>query len=159
AVLCFTYDAAVSPDRLENFAVQADPTRWGLFAAGALLFHRRDVAPARDLVEVAYDDTALYTPGPFVSDLYRLGWRSRVRNAAAAAPADSSVSVRLPAVRRAQQIKSLTTETGEPRFGREADSGGGRAPGRTRRSTRRKAEKELTPLRSLSPCSPCLRCK
>jgi hypothetical protein len=115
AVLCFTYDAAVSPDRLENFAVQADPTRWGLFAAGALLFHRRDVAPARDLLEVAYDDTALYTPGPFVSDLYRLGWRSRVRNVAAAAPSDTSVAVRLPAIRRQQQEKPLTPKTRKTR--------------------------------------------
>ncbi len=82
-MLCFTYGLEPPVNRVGDFAVQADPSRWGLFAAGAALFQRRLVAPARKLVEVSHSPADLYTPGPSLTDLYTLSWVTRLRNVAA----------------------------------------------------------------------------
>lgn len=79
-MLCFTYGLEPPANQIGDFAVQSDPSRWGLFAAGASIFHRRLVAPARRLVEVSYTPADLFTPGPFLTDLYTLSWVTRVRN-------------------------------------------------------------------------------
>src|SRR6266571_6971504 len=79
-MLCFDYGLEAPANRVGDFAIQADPSRWGLFAAGAAIFHRRLVAPARRLVEVSYTPADLFTPGSFLTDLYPLSWLTRVRN-------------------------------------------------------------------------------
>lgn len=79
-MLCFDYRLEPPADRVGAFAIQGDPSRWGLFAAAAAIFHRRLVAPARRLVEVSYTPADLFTPGPSVTDLYPLSWMTRVRN-------------------------------------------------------------------------------
>jgi hypothetical protein len=79
-MLCFTYGLEPPANRVGDFAVQADPSRWGLFATGAAIFQRRLVAPARHLVEVSHSPADLFTPGPSLSDLYTLSWFTRLRN-------------------------------------------------------------------------------
>jgi glycosyl hydrolase family 42 (putative beta-galactosidase) len=79
-MLCFDYGLEAPANRVGDFAIQADPSRWGLFATGASIFHRRLVAPARRLVEVSYTPADLFTPGSCLTDLYPLSWLTRVRN-------------------------------------------------------------------------------
>src|SRR2546428_11120549 len=48
-MLCFTYGLEAPANRVGDFAVQSDPSRWGLFAAGASTFPRRPGGPGRRL--------------------------------------------------------------------------------------------------------------
>ncbi|NQT12860.1 MAG: beta-galactosidase, partial [Planctomycetes bacterium] len=82
-LLFFTYN----PQRktLEWFGNQSDPVRWGEFPAAALMFHRNDVAAARNTVHVAYSESDVFTAGPShgraKSSPYRyLSYISKVRN-------------------------------------------------------------------------------
>jgi hypothetical protein len=94
-MLCFTYGLEPPANRVGDFAVQSDPSRWGLFAVGASIFHRRLVAPGRRLVEVSYTPADLFTPGPFLTDLYTLSWVTRLRNIMAdeAAPGKADLTI------------------------------------------------------------------
>ncbi len=49
---------------LSMFRSQSDPARWGTFPAAALLFHRHDVAPARNEVHVVHTPEDCYVPRP-----------------------------------------------------------------------------------------------
>jgi hypothetical protein len=94
-MLCFTYGLEPPVNRVGDFAIQADPSRWGLFAAGASIFQRRLVAPAKHLVEVSQTRADLFTPGPSLTDLYTLSWMTRLRNvpAEAAGRGDADLTI------------------------------------------------------------------
>ena len=67
------------------FCNQSDPVRWGEFPAAALMFHRRDVAAARNTVHVAYSEADVFTARPShgrsAHSPYRfLPYLSKVRN-------------------------------------------------------------------------------
>lgn len=77
-----------SPDgqRLSMFPSQSDPARWGEVPAAATLFHRGDVARARNEVHVLRPSSALYAPRPDTpesrhSEFNFLMFLSKVRNA------------------------------------------------------------------------------
>lgn len=82
-LLFFSY----SPGRREltMFQNQSDPVRWGEFPAAALMFHRADVAAARNTVHIAYNERAVFTAGPSHGRAERspyryLSYLSKVRN-------------------------------------------------------------------------------
>jgi len=75
------------PDRqpLEMFGSQSDPVRWGQFPAAALLFHRQDVAVAKNTVSIAYSEEDIFTARPShgrarTSPYRHWAYLSKVRN-------------------------------------------------------------------------------
>lgn len=82
ALILFTYDVRPGQRRVEFFDVRSDPARWGLTGMCASLFLRRQVAPARRQVALAYStvDTHYPTYQPLPTDIYKLGWVSRLSN-------------------------------------------------------------------------------
>jgi len=60
--LLFSYDPA--DRRLSMFRSQSDPARWGEYPAAAVMFHRHDVARARNEVHVVHTPDARFTPQP-----------------------------------------------------------------------------------------------
>jgi hypothetical protein len=82
-LLFFSYGP--SRQDLMMFQNQSDPVRWGEFPAAALMFHRGDVATARNTVEIAYSERAVFTAGPSHGRAERspyryLSYLSKVRN-------------------------------------------------------------------------------
>ena len=82
--LLFSYDP--EGRLLSMFRSQSDPARWGEFPAAAMMFHRHDVAPARNEVHVVHTPEDTYTPRPHTRYAkytnYRfLTFTSKVRNA------------------------------------------------------------------------------
>jgi len=82
--LLFSYD--IDGKLLSMFRSQSDPARWGEFPAAALMFHRHDVAPARNEVHVVHTPQDTFTPRPHTRYAkytnYRfLTFTSKVRNA------------------------------------------------------------------------------
>ena len=78
---------AYNPERktLEWFGNQSDPVRWGEFPAAALMFHRQDVAVAKNTVHVAYAESDVFTAAPShgrarSSPFRFLSYVSKVRN-------------------------------------------------------------------------------
>jgi hypothetical protein len=49
---------------LSMFQSQSDPARWGEFPAAAMMFHRQDVAPARNEIHVVHTVEDRFTPRP-----------------------------------------------------------------------------------------------
>ena len=81
--LLFSYD--LDDQMLSMFRSQSDPARWGEFPAAALMFHRQDVAPAKNEVHVVHTPEDTYAPRPDTryakSNNYRfLTFTSKVRN-------------------------------------------------------------------------------
>jgi hypothetical protein len=82
--LLFSY--SLEGQRLSMFRSQSDPARWGEFPAAALMFHRHDVAAARNEVHVVHTPEDTLTPRPHTRNArytnYRfLTFTSKVRNA------------------------------------------------------------------------------
>jgi len=82
--LLFSYE--LRDKRLSMFRSQSDPARWGEFPAAALMFHRNDVAAARNEVHVVHTPKDTYTLRPHTRNAkytnYRfLTFTSKVRNA------------------------------------------------------------------------------
>lgn len=82
AMILFTYDVRPGLRRVEFFDVRSDPTRWGIAGQCASIFLKRQIAPARRKVGVAYSavDTNFLTRQPFPTDIYKLGWVSQLGN-------------------------------------------------------------------------------
>lgn len=82
AMILFTYDVRPGQRKLEFFDVRSDPARWGLAGVCASLYLRRQVAPARRRVAVAYStvDTHFPTYQPYPTLIYQLGWVSQLSN-------------------------------------------------------------------------------
>ncbi len=57
AVLLFSYKP--NAPTLQTFCSQSDPARWGQFPAAALMFHRHDIAAARNEVHVVHAKQAI----------------------------------------------------------------------------------------------------
>ncbi|HEY3266508.1 MAG TPA: hypothetical protein VGM37_06255 [Armatimonadota bacterium] len=83
--------------RLADFAFERDPVRWGLMGLGAALFLRADVEPAKDLVELSYDDKALFTWQDYLNSLYRLAYVARVQSVASGDAGKSGAALTLDA--------------------------------------------------------------
>jgi hypothetical protein len=82
--LLFSY--SLEDQRLSMFRSQSDPARWGEFPAAALMFHRHDVASARNEVHIVHTPEDMLTPRPPTRNApytaYRfLTFTSKVRNA------------------------------------------------------------------------------
>jgi len=82
--LLFSY--SLDSQGLSMFRSQSDPARWGEFPAAAFMFHRHDVAPARNEVHVVHSSKDTLTPRPHTRNAkytnYRfLTFTSKVRNA------------------------------------------------------------------------------
>jgi hypothetical protein len=82
--LLFSYD--IDEQRLSMFRSQSDPARWGEYPAAALMFHRHDVAAARNEVHVVHTPKDTFTLRPHTRNAtytnYRyLAFTSKVRNA------------------------------------------------------------------------------
>jgi len=78
---------AYAPERkaLSYFGNTKDPVRWGQYPMAALLFHRRDIAPARNTVHIAFSAADTFMPRPRRADdpwaSYRIvSWISKLRN-------------------------------------------------------------------------------
>lgn len=79
ALILFTFGLRPEEQRIGYFAVQRDPTRWGLTAIGAQTFLRRDVAPARRKVEIGCSEGDVFRfRESYLTDLHRLSWVSQV---------------------------------------------------------------------------------
>lgn len=81
--LLFSYE--LKDKRLSMFRSQSDPARWGEFPAAAMMFHRNDVATARNEVHVVHTPEDTYTLRPHTRNAkytnYRfLTFTSKVRN-------------------------------------------------------------------------------
>jgi hypothetical protein len=81
--LLFSY--GLDGTRLSMFQSHSDPARWGTFPAAALMFHRHDVAAARNEVHVVHTPEDTLTPRPHTRRArytnYRfLTFTSKVRN-------------------------------------------------------------------------------
>ncbi|MFH1920173.1 MAG: hypothetical protein ABIP48_09850 [Planctomycetota bacterium] len=81
--LLFSYD--LDDQLLSMFRSQSDPARWGEFPAAALMFHRHDVAPARNEVHIVHTPQDTFMPRPHTRYAeytnYRfLTFTSKVRN-------------------------------------------------------------------------------
>jgi hypothetical protein len=81
--LLFSYE--LKDKRLSMFRSQSDPARWGEFPAAALMFHRNDVAAARNEVHVVHTPEDTYALRPHTRNAkytnYRfLTFTSKVRN-------------------------------------------------------------------------------
>lgn len=81
--LLFSYE--LKDKRLSMFRSQSDPARWGEFPAAALMFHRNDVAAARNEVHVVHTPEDAYMLRPHTRNAkytnYRfLTFTSKVRN-------------------------------------------------------------------------------
>ena len=82
--LLFSY--GIEERRLSMFRSQSDPARWGEFPAAAMMFHRHDVAAARNEVHVVHTQDDAFTLRPHTRNAkytnYRfLTFTSKVRNA------------------------------------------------------------------------------
>ena len=71
---------------LEWFCNQSDPVRWGTFPAAALLFHRNDVAVAKNTIHVGWSEAETFTGRRSHREARRSAFRhltyiSKVRNA------------------------------------------------------------------------------
>jgi len=82
--LLFSYSP--EGELLSMFRSQSDPARWGVFPAAAMMFHRADVAAARNEVHVIHTPEDTFTPRPHTRyakhTAYRfLTFTSKVRNA------------------------------------------------------------------------------
>lgn len=78
---------AYNPGRktLECFGSQSDPVRWGTFPAAAVLFHRGDVATAKNTVHVNWPEREIFRGRPShirakTSPFRHFTYRSKVRN-------------------------------------------------------------------------------
>jgi hypothetical protein len=81
--LLFSYD--IADKRLSMFRSQSDPARWGQFPAAAMMFHRNDVAAARNEIHVIHSPEDTFTLRPHTRNAkytnYRyLTFTSKVRN-------------------------------------------------------------------------------
>ena len=81
--LLFSYSP--EGERLSMFRSQSDPARWGEFPAAAMMFHRHDVAPGRNAIDVVHTPEDTFTPRPHTRyakhTAYRfLTFMSKVRN-------------------------------------------------------------------------------
>jgi len=84
AVLLFSY--TLNDPKLSFFRSQSDPARWGEFPAAALMFHRHDVATARNEVHVVHTKKDVFTMQPDqryapYSNFRYLAFLSKVRHA------------------------------------------------------------------------------
>ncbi len=81
--LLFSYDPDGRP--LSMFRSQSDPARWGEFPAAALMFHRHDVAAARNEIHVVHTPKDTFTLRPHTRNAKHTAYRfltftSQVRN-------------------------------------------------------------------------------
>lgn len=69
------------PKKVQGFFNSGnDPAHWGLFVAGALMFHRRDIRRGETVVDVAYGKNDLLTPHPRWRERFNgLTYLARVR--------------------------------------------------------------------------------
>lgn len=77
-MILFGYKTGDVGDRLVSFGYQVDPTVWGLFGVGALLFHRGDVTTPPDLAVLEYSDDQLFRGDLEATDLVRLAFGQRL---------------------------------------------------------------------------------
>lgn len=85
AVLLFGYQTNRAPNgaeanALNDFAVQVDPTIWGLYALAGQAFLRQTIAPATHVITYAYTPESLVVWPNNAADLYRAAWSVRVNN-------------------------------------------------------------------------------
>lgn len=80
AMLLFAYRANEDIDKLRQFSYQADTPVWGLMGAASKIFLSGDIKAAKKEVNIIYDKDDLFFPAVGLSDLYKLGWISRIEN-------------------------------------------------------------------------------
>ncbi len=86
AVLLFGYQTNRAPngaeaDMLNDFAVQMDPTTWGLYALAGQAFLNQAIRPAAHQVTFAYTPDRVFNWPNNAGELYRAAWSVRVNNA------------------------------------------------------------------------------
>ena len=84
AVILFGYQTnkalnGAEPDALNNFAVQNDPSVWGLYAAAGQAFLHHAIRRARDTFTIAYPLNKLYSWPIGLTDLARAAWSVQLR--------------------------------------------------------------------------------
>lgn len=77
-MLLFGYKTGDYADRLVFFGYQADPTVWGLYSLGAVMFLRGDIAASSAEVTFVYTLATLLSFPNGVTDAHRLAWLVRV---------------------------------------------------------------------------------
>ena len=93
AILLFGYQTNRAPngaesDALNDFAVQSDPTVWGLYALAGRAFLSGAIAPARHTLTLVYPQDRLYSWPSTIGDLNRAAWSVRISNLSAGAAHD-----------------------------------------------------------------------
>ncbi len=77
-MILFGYKTGADGPRLVEFGFQSDPTVWGLFSLGAMIFMRGDVAVATSVAFLEYGKARLLQPELGVPDLVRLAYTYRL---------------------------------------------------------------------------------
>ena len=88
AVLLFGYQTNRAPngaeaDALNDFAFQADPTTWGLYALAGQAFRNGAIAPAINALTFTYTPGSLSAWPNNAGELYRAAWSVRLNNVVA----------------------------------------------------------------------------
>ena len=88
AVLLFGYQTNRAPggaeaDALNDFAFQADPPVWGLYALAGQAFRSGGVKPAKQSVTLYYPESRRYFWPNYLTELHRAAWSVRVQSATA----------------------------------------------------------------------------
>lgn len=115
ALILFSYKTGDVGNVLVEFGYQADPTVWGLFGLGAVVFLRGDVPTAEACAEIVHTPASLFGGVHGVTDVYRLAWIMRVVTRLEATPeggTDNSTAggLRLPA--GMQPLADVLTQAG-----------------------------------------------
>lgn len=77
-MILFGYKTGADGPRLVEFGFQSDPTVWGLFSLGAMIFMRGDVAVATSVAFLEYSKSRLLQSELGVPDLVRLAYTYRL---------------------------------------------------------------------------------
>lgn len=109
AVLLFGYQTTQQPERLSDFAHQADPTVWGLYALGALVFLRGDIRPASQTATLQYTPDTLFRWPNTIGNPHRLAWIMRLNSRLPSEQAQSKIQNPEPKILPA----ALVSSTGE----------------------------------------------
>ncbi len=96
AVMLFGYQTntalnGAKADTLNDFAVQCDPTVWGLYALAGWVFMHHDISSANHTITLHYPGQRLYQwPNSAVS-LWKAAWSVQISNAIHAAPSPYNI--------------------------------------------------------------------
>lgn len=80
AMIYFSYYTWGNQSICSPFGIQADPVQWGTFGYASHLFLTEGIKPEERVIDIAFNETDLFTWGQYVDSLHTLSWNCRVQN-------------------------------------------------------------------------------